>query len=260
MMRLAWTALFTLTLLNGCSTVETSGPQLPPRWTRNFYLTYHEGGGMSPEYTTIYISQDSSWLEQGWAAERVKHYFHTDSSEVTKLWLTLRNNFFLQIKTREEKEIYDRGGTNVRIHWGNEDFGVSNAGASFVDEKWAEHYQAIVKKVTGLAEENLKKAWKPVKVTVENLAGDSLRHVEVRVMGETPWVWDVSQNKPFASEAVEWKCLPARYEVSVNARFPHSQVDWKQSLPLGDSVKTLFFTLQGGRVIFHAPLVLIGHP
>lgn len=141
---------------------------LPKEVPENLKISYSTDGGMLPKWERIFISKDSCYREISEHQVKNKYYFNLTEKELENLYQTLRKNNFGSIKIREEKEVYDRGGTSLDISWKGGSVEKSNSGLSFVEKRWIGNYSACVGAVTSIAKQKLDEVAHSVKIFVEN--------------------------------------------------------------------------------------------
>lgn len=109
----------------------------------DFELFYSNSGGMSPESEHIYISSDSASWKYGRYKKETLISWIPKSEDLNNLFKVLKENNYLKIESREEQEVYDRGGVRMTIINDGEKTKLDNSGRTFVKEKWSHNFRAI---------------------------------------------------------------------------------------------------------------------
>ena len=109
----------------------------------DFELYYSNSGGMSPESEHIYICNDSaSWKYGRYNKETIITWI-PGSKDIAKIINVLAENKYLKIESREEEEVYDRGGVRMTIINNGVKKELDNSGRTFVKDQWQENFRAI---------------------------------------------------------------------------------------------------------------------
>jgi len=132
-------------ILNSCSggnsfLVENT---LLPEDPKKLEIVWHEGGGMLPEGQDIYISKDSSYYSVWQNQRNQKIYFNTSELELKQLYQVFMDNDYGNIRLIEEQEVYDRGGTSIRLIADGKYFDKNNSGMTFLHENDVDAYFEI---------------------------------------------------------------------------------------------------------------------
>lgn len=160
--------LFIATLLFTCSNENGGGlfssSKLPEK-PEKINIEWHDDGGMLPESETIYLSEDSSY----WAFWRYdyeqKIYFDVTKDELTNLYAVFVENEFDQIRLIEEQEVYDRGGTTIRLTCDGNYFDKNNSGMTFIHESDVKNYVAVENAIYDFAKTKIEPAKTPFTIT-----------------------------------------------------------------------------------------------
>lgn len=137
--------LFCTAILTACSggidyiTEQTVLPENP----KSIVIEWHEGGGMLPEGQDIYISKDSSYYSLWQNQRHQKMYFTTSDEELKSLYQIFVEHDFSNIRLIEEQEVYDRGGTSIRLVADGKNYNKNNSGMTFLHENDVDAYFEI---------------------------------------------------------------------------------------------------------------------
>lgn len=139
-------------------------PENPEKLT----IEWSDGGGMLPEGENIYISKDSSYWSMWRLDYEQKIYFTTSSEEMDQLYQAFLDNDFDKINLIEEQEVYDRGGTSIRLIADGKYFDKNNSGMTFVHENSWDEYNAVSNAIYSFAKKKTEWSKIPVKVKLSN--------------------------------------------------------------------------------------------
>ncbi|MBK9193132.1 MAG: hypothetical protein IPM77_17440 [Crocinitomicaceae bacterium] len=150
--------LFCTVILTACSggidyiTEQTVLPENP----KSVVIQWDEGGGMLPEGQDIYISKDSSFYSL-WQNQRdQKMYFNTSEQELKSLYQVFVEHDFSNIRMIEEQEVYDRGGTSIRLIADGKYYDKNNSGMTFLHENDVDAYFEVETAIYDFAMKKLK--------------------------------------------------------------------------------------------------------
>lgn len=154
-----------LVALSACSgnsnpLVQSDLPNAP----NEIIFEWSDGGGMLPEGENIYISEDSSYYSFWHVDIDQKIYFNSSKSEMDSLYSIFKNEKFDQIELIEEGEVYDRGGTSIRLIADGKYFDKNNSGMTFVNKSWQKTYDDLSSALYSFALKKIEN--QKVKVTV----------------------------------------------------------------------------------------------
>ena len=133
-------------------------PQNPKRIS----ITLSTGGGMSQNYTRIYISEDSCKYERSYYDQALKEQkkeqltYNITKEELKTLYQVFRQKRFMGIRVRREEEVHDRGGTSVTLMVDGKNYGKANAGLSFIKKGSQKKFQVIVNAIAQLNASKIK--------------------------------------------------------------------------------------------------------
>lgn len=117
-----------------------------PKSPKKIKIYWNENGGMMPQYSQIYISNDScSYLSSKQNVRQLVEYAVSEE-EIRSLYDVFYTNEFNKIQTYQQ-EIYDRGGSSVSLIVDDQSFSVSNSGVDFIKEKNKSQYATIEKAI-----------------------------------------------------------------------------------------------------------------
>ncbi|MBI3135108.1 MAG: hypothetical protein HYZ14_10590 [Bacteroidetes bacterium] len=122
-----------------------------PENPEKIVIEWNEGGGMLPEGETIYLSTDSSYYYMWKDQTRQKLYFNTSEQELNEIYQVCRDNNFDKIRLIEEQEVYDRGGTSIRLIADGKYIDKNNSGMTFLHESDVDEYYAVETKIYSFA-------------------------------------------------------------------------------------------------------------
>ncbi|MCB9231357.1 MAG: hypothetical protein H6581_06835 [Bacteroidia bacterium] len=132
-------------LLAGFLLACDSGPRLPETRPADFRVEYFEGGGMLPESQQVTIRPDSTVDIIFLNGKKTRTVVANSAGELDDFYQKLRELRVLRIRSRDEGEVYDRGGTSVWLSWGEKSQQISDSGNLFVEEKFQADYAAMLK-------------------------------------------------------------------------------------------------------------------
>jgi hypothetical protein len=144
-----------------------SGSALPEN-PEKVIFEWSDGGGMLPEGENIYISEDSSYWSMWRLNYEQKIYFTTSSEEIDELYQVFLDTDFDKINLIEEQEVYDRGGTSIRLIADGKYFDKNNSGMTFVHENSWDEYAAVSDAIYSFAKEKTASSKIPVKLKLSN--------------------------------------------------------------------------------------------
>ncbi|MBK7129411.1 MAG: hypothetical protein IPM74_07140 [Crocinitomicaceae bacterium] len=130
--------------LFSCAGSGLIAPQIDlPENPDKIIIEWYEGGGMEPESECIYLSVDSSYWSHWRSPGEQKVYFNTSTEELKKLYQTLVEFNFANIRLIEEHEVYDRGGTSIRLQADGKFYDKNNSGMTFIHQSDVDNYFEI---------------------------------------------------------------------------------------------------------------------
>jgi hypothetical protein len=139
-------------------------PEKPEKIT----IEWSDGGGMLPEGQNIYISEDSSYWSMWRLDYEQKIYFNTSSEEIDQLYQVFLDTDFDKINLIEEQEVYDRGGTSIRLIADGKYFDKNNSGMTFIEENSWDEYDAVNNAICAYAKKKTESSKIPVTIRVSN--------------------------------------------------------------------------------------------
>lgn len=139
----------TVCFLLACSLFSCGGNSLfapqntLPENPEKIVIEWYEGGGMNPESESIYLSEDSSYWSHWRIPGEQKVYFNTSAEELKNLYQTFNEFDFANIRLIEEQEVYDRGGTSIRLQADGKFYDKNNSGMTFIHQSDVDNYFEI---------------------------------------------------------------------------------------------------------------------
>ena len=133
-----------------------------PSNPKKISITLSRGGGMSQNYSRIYISKDSckydrSYYDQEAKEQKKEHVTYSlNTEEFAQLYKVFKKYQFLKIQVRKEENVYDRGGTSITLMIDGKNHSKANAGLSFVKKGSLKNFQAIVNAISQLNASKIK--------------------------------------------------------------------------------------------------------
>ena len=115
----------------GC-TAFGGGLKLPEKCSENFSISFYEGGGMFPESETYFITPDSAGRESFYQETNNRWVFKPDQAMFDVFYEKLRALNPLNISSRDEGIVHDRGGVTMQLTFDKTTVNVANSGGSFV--------------------------------------------------------------------------------------------------------------------------------
>jgi len=107
---------------------------------------------MLPQWETVVIFNDTITIERYFEGAESSLNAPIERAASERIWESLVKHKFESLETRFE-EVYDRGGVVVEVARGDDSCRVSDAGQSFVVERDAERWTAIVQSIQELREQ-----------------------------------------------------------------------------------------------------------
>lgn len=161
-----------------------SGSELPEN-PEKLTIEWSDGGGMLPEGENIYISEDSSYWSMWRLDYEQKIYFTASSEEIDQLYQIFLDTDFDKIKLIEEQEVYDRGGTSIRLIADGKYFDKNNSGMTFVHENSWDEYDAVNNAIYSFVKEKTESSKIPVTVKLSNSLLESNYLIYINVNDRT---------------------------------------------------------------------------
>lgn len=179
-----FSSLLTSLLIIGCSGESGQsifGASSLPDDPEKIVIEWSEGGGMLPEGQDIYISLDSSYYEMWHDQIDQKLYFNTTEEELDEIYQVFIENDFNGIRQIEEQEVYDRGGTSIRLVADGKYYDKNNSGMTFLHKNDVEEYYAIENKIYSFAKNKIEdqKVKTTVTISQDLLAKNYLLYINV---------------------------------------------------------------------------------
>lgn len=135
-------SIYSLNSCTGGRTFLVENTVLPEN-PKSIVIEWSEGGGMLPEGQNIYISKDSSYYSIWQDQRNQKIYFNTSENELKSLYQIFVDNDYGNIRLIEEQEVYDRGGTSIRLIADGKYFDKNNSGMTFLHENDVDAYYEV---------------------------------------------------------------------------------------------------------------------
>jgi hypothetical protein len=127
-----------------------------------------EGGGMNGDFTSVYISKDSSYYIIGLRRISNKLYFDLTDAELDELYQFLKDNHFDKIKSKDLDEVvHDQGSTSITIRHGGERTYATSGGGTRIAGKYGPNFGAIVSKLNKLAQDKTADQKKEYTITLD---------------------------------------------------------------------------------------------
>jgi hypothetical protein len=161
-----------------------NGSELPEK-PEKISFEWSDGGGMLPEGENIYISEDSSYWSMWRLDYEQKIYFTTSTEEMDQLYQVFLDNDFDKINLIEEQEVYDRGGTSIRLIADGKYFDKNNSGMTFVHENSWDEYDAVSNAIYSFAKQKTESSQIPVTVKLSNSLLESNYLIYINVNDRT---------------------------------------------------------------------------
>lgn len=134
-------------LLIWIQTVSTfSLNALPKEMPADFYLEFHRGGGMRPDYSDYYFSNGLSFVKERRGRKEEILCFRVDSESLKNLYSSLLKHRFDQIETRKET-IYDRGGESIQVGADRKTYNKSDSGMTLIQPYWKSNWKNILEDI-----------------------------------------------------------------------------------------------------------------
>ncbi len=152
---------FLFIMLAGCFFIGCKSPaqddKLPASRPIDFSLTYHVDAGMVDLSENLFLSKDSCIYIKSDTGKEVKNKFILSDMEMDALYGILKQNKYSRIESRTEGEVYDRGGISIHSSWNKDknELNVSDAGNSFVKDKWRKDWGTICDYLATLLEKKI---------------------------------------------------------------------------------------------------------
>lgn len=207
--------LFLGTLVFACSGGNNgflSGSSKLPENPEKIVIEWSEGGGMLPEGENIYLSPDSSYWNRWRRDYDQRVYFESSPDELNELYEVFKQNKFDRIKLIEEREVYDRGGTNINLQADKEFFSKNNSGLTFIDDNWYEEYNAVSEAIYSFAMRKTENSKIPLRIEFDPSLITPSRQVAISLNGYMIFDSEKNQNLTVLDTLV----YPAENEFEVN--------------------------------------------
>ena len=142
----------------------------------DFQLTLNYDEGMGPHSYTIYLSTTHSYYQSttNQEDERLweRYLFYPTTSQLLEIYHAIEEYELKDIKTSQE-DIYDRGGTDIRITADGEDLDIYNSGVSVIEgAEDIANFKAMAEKVESLHETLAAKLTKNFEITLITNSGE----------------------------------------------------------------------------------------
>ena len=203
-------ALGIISLQSCFSSKQSSESKVPD----DFYvmLTYH--GGMILDYQMYFIKKDSSVYEvrrgtRGQSADENIYSFKVNDTEMLELYNIIQSNNPSSIKTFS-REVYDRGGSSIRIRENSKFIDVSNSGMDFIEQEYQQNYNNIVRAVEELTAKKLESEKRKFIIRIDDSILNSGKIVNINVAGKS-FMSAAGEVK----ETIEIEVLKGKYTVSI---------------------------------------------
>jgi hypothetical protein len=206
---------------------------MPLERPADFTVQLNDGGGMMPESETIFLSADSCWYENWYNLAHNHHALPVSVAELDSLYQELRHQGAMNIVSKEEGMVYDRGGTSISLSFANHHQQIVNAGSSFIAARHAKQYQAVVDAIWAVAHRHIRRMKVDVPFTVIHHA-DSMAtsYVNLSVDGQPVYNWEATRDEPFSVVDASANLLPGNHDVNAWAELGGKQVSADKALLL----------------------------
>ncbi len=152
------------------------GTRLPEERPDDAVFVFTRNQGMFPAFETIRIEGTRGTFEEGYDGARRTLTFTVADGALDELYRVFRDQRFDRIRTYEEDDVYDRGGTSVALHVGGRSWSARNGGRTYVMSGWRDAYVATRVALYRVAMDALDGLRVPVTVWVdETLVGHPVR-------------------------------------------------------------------------------------
>lgn len=149
---------------------------------KKIVVTWNKNGGMLPERTQIYISNDScSYFTSKQGVDQLLEY-RIPELDLKTLYNVFYTNKFNEIETFHE-EIYDRGGSSISLSADTQSFSVSNSGMTLIKENNKEQYAAVEKAILNFNKTQISKQSKTVIIDLDSSIANYSNYVVLYVNG-----------------------------------------------------------------------------
>lgn len=132
--------------MQACSMTSENNYDYPnslPRNPSSVVIEWSENGGMYPENKNIYISLDSCYYKIRKNQNQTSIYFTVSKDELEEIYSYFVRNNFNSIREKNDVEVYDRGGTSIKLFVDNNLIEKKNSGRTFLYGNNAERYRNI---------------------------------------------------------------------------------------------------------------------
>lgn len=125
---------------------ESGGEKIvyPDKWEKDMAVEIGYGGGMSPDWYTIYISYDSSYMESGAIDITNKWYFSMVSDYLDSLAVLIRDNDIASIESEDAGgTIYDKGTTHLTLTMGGKTYKMEDSAVKLIKGENGKKFRAV---------------------------------------------------------------------------------------------------------------------
>ncbi|WP_241686878.1 hypothetical protein [Leptospira stimsonii] len=119
---------------------------LPKEMSADFYLEFHRGGGMRPDFIEYFFSKGLSFIKEKKNGKEEILCFRMDPGLLRNLYASLLKNRFERIETRTEK-ISDRGGERVQVGMDRKTYNKSDSGMTLIQPLWKSNWKNILEDI-----------------------------------------------------------------------------------------------------------------
>ncbi len=133
-----------------------SRDELPQDMPEDFKVDFFHDSGMMRQCRKAFISKDSCFFSFKVGKNEEKFNFEISETELGNLYSAFRKNKFSQIKENREREVYDRGGTIIKIMWKDKVLTKDNSGMTFIKESWKINFFNVYEAIKSLVKNKLK--------------------------------------------------------------------------------------------------------
>lgn len=119
--------------------------------TEDYYIKLNYNGGMIPEYEEIYLSTERAYYQgkkqtiDGY--KTIDKKFSCTFNEIKTIVNKAEDLGFFSMKSDNQGEVYDRGGTKIEMGTKEKPYYVSDEGSYFLQDKYKENFQKLVNEI-----------------------------------------------------------------------------------------------------------------
>lgn len=199
----------------GCKQVS----DMPRERPLDLVVRLSEGGGMLPESESYLITTDSVVRNSFYQFQENHWVCKPDAGMLDALWNALLRVDATTIRSRDEGQVYDRGGTTVHIEYGGKDVVLTDAGNLFVLEVDRIRFSRMCGAIFACVANCMDAQTVDTQVVLDVETGDRLPETcHISMNGEAVVDWPSAQAQALAQTAVK-PLLPGHYLLDASAKF-----------------------------------------